>query len=155
MVNELKQVSLREDTNNTEEENKNSQATTCKNSKSENFKSVQEITMDTTHSGCNRTETSVADGIDTVTGVEGSEMAAMSCAVGSQGVESDTLELPMEVVMDRDGVNLVGDSTGVLQPVDCSTMEETDLSSHGITGEGPGRTAGGGRRTNSGRKAKE
>lgn len=154
MVNELKQVSLREDTNNTEEENKNSQATTCKNSKSENFKSVQEI-MDTTHSECSRTETSVADGIDTVTGVEGSEMAAMSCAVGSQGVESDTLELPMEVVMDRDGVNLVGDSTGVLQPVDCSTMEETDLSSHGITGEGPGRTAGGGRRTNSGRKAKE
>ena len=152
MVNELKQVSLREDTNNREEEDKNSQATTCKNLKSENLKSVQEMTMDTTHSECNRTETSMADGSDTVTGDEG---AAMSCAVGSQGVESDTLELPMEVVTDRDGVNLVGDSGGVLQPVDCSIMEETDLSSHGVTGEGPGRTAGGGRRTNSGRKAKE
>lgn len=144
MVNELKQVSLRDDSN--DEENKNSQATPSKNSKPEN--SVQETTMDATDSDCNRAETSIAGGSDTVTGDEGSEMTAMSCGIGSQGVESDRLELPMEVVSNRD-------SAGVSQPVDCSAMKETDLSSHGVTREGPGRTIGGGRRMNSGRKAKE
>ena len=134
MVNELKQVSLRDDSNDRNEENKNSQATPS--------------TMDVTDSDCNRTETGIAGGSDTITGDEGSEMTAMSCAIGSQGVESDRLELPMEVVAN-------GDSAGVSQPVDCSAMKETDLSSHGVTREGPGRTVGGGRRMNSGRKAKE
>ena len=139
MVNELKQVSLRDNSNDRDEENKNSQATPSKN---------PETTMDVTDSDCNRTETSIAGGSDTITGDEGSEMTAMSCAIGSQGVESDRLELPMEVVTN-------GDSAGVLQPVDCSAMKETDLSSHGVTREDPGRTVGGGRRMNSGRKTKE
>ena len=155
MVNELKQVSLRDDSNDRdEEEKKNSQATPSKNSKPENFKSLQEMTMAATDSDCNRTETSIAGGSDTVTGDEGSEMTAMSCGIGSQGVESDRLELPMEVVSNGDGVK-IGDSAGGSQPVDCSTMKETDLSSHGVTREGPGRTVGGGRRMNSGRKTKE
>ena len=147
MVNELKQVSLRDDSNDKDEENKNSQATPSKNSKPEN--SVQETTMDATDSDCNRAEMSIAGGSDTVTGDEGSEITTMSCGIiGSQGVESDGLELPMEVVSN-------GDSAGVSQPVDSSAMKETDLSSHGVTMEGPGRTIGGGRRMSSGRKAKE